>query len=52
VYSKSIGDSIMAVGMSSAAKMFGQNGTMAKRVASGLHGAANRLGGARPPYDE
>jgi hypothetical protein len=40
----------MRIGMSSAAKMFGRNGTMAKRVASGLHGAAGRVGGARPSY--
>ena len=40
----------MAVGMSSAAKMFGRNGTMAQKVAGGLHGAAARVGGARPSY--
>ena len=42
----------MAVGMSSAARMFGENGTVAKKIAGGLHGAASRLGGARPSHDE
>lgn len=38
------------VGTSSASRFFAKNGTMAKRVASGLHGAAGRVGGARPSY--